>query len=115
MRNVIGGLIALMMLALSSCSRNTYEVKYEVTGKSSRALVISYVSSSSGQTTTVFNAPLPWSQLVLVDKGDTLYLGALSDDSVNVKIYIKNVWGTYDLKAEDWGSTAAEARCIAGE
>ncbi|MEO0198054.1 MAG: hypothetical protein ABIM31_01880 [candidate division WOR-3 bacterium] len=108
-------LMTFVLLMLSACSRDTYEVKYEVTGKSSKAFAISYVSSSSGYTTTVFNAPLPWSQLVVVDKGDTVYLGALSNDSINVKIYIKNVLGTYDLKAEDWGSTSAEARCVAGE
>jgi hypothetical protein len=103
----------IFTLIFFACSKDTLKVNYEISGKATKATAIEYTSNSNGERSLVFNASLPWTYQVLVDRGDTVYLGAIAGDSICVKIYVENIFGGFDLKAQDWGDNSAEARCIA--
>ncbi|MGB9824720.1 MAG: MmpS family transport accessory protein [Candidatus Hydrothermia bacterium] len=106
-------LVLVFSFIYLACSKDSLKVKYEVSGKATKAAAIEYTANSNGERSLVFNASLPWTYQVLVDRGDTVYLGAIAGDSICVKIYVENIFGGFDLKAQDWDDNSAEARCIA--
>uniref|UniRef100_A0A7V3ZYX3 Uncharacterized protein n=1 Tax=candidate division WOR-3 bacterium TaxID=2052148 RepID=A0A7V3ZYX3_UNCW3 len=100
-------LILLLSLLALSCEKDQLMVEYVVSGKASSAYIITFVSDSAGKTSVLFDAPLPWNYAFIADRGDTVYIGAWSSDSIKVQIFVDG-----DLKAEDWGDNTAEARCV---
>ncbi|MDI6850567.1 MAG: MmpS family transport accessory protein [bacterium] len=100
-------LILLLGLFALSCERDQLTVEYVVSGKSSSAYTITFVSNAAGETSAIINASLPWNYAFTADRGDTVYISAWSSDSVKVQIFVDG-----DLKAEDWDDNVAEARCV---
>lgn len=104
---VVISLAVMGAVVVIGCQKDQYTVEYRVSGKSSTAFAIDYVSNSAGDTTLTINAALPWTYSFSADRGDTVYVRAWCSDSVNAKIYIDG-----DLKAQDWDESVAEVRCV---